>query len=128
MGAGGAGGASAPGTFAEAREKQRLAALAKANEKRQRLKEMRADLRKGVIDAFDLIAGEIPEAEPLIGDWHVDQLLRAVPGIGKVRAHEVMTVFQVSPATKVRALSPERRRNLAQLTREAREITLPEIP
>jgi ribosomal protein S13 len=48
-------------------------------------------------------------------------LLPMIPGVGKARAHEIIEAMDCSPLTRVKALSAERRHDLAMVTRGARE-------
>ena len=73
-----------------------------------------------------MIAGRVQdprisaEVEAIIEKWKVSTLLRAIPGVGEVRAHEVMVAARLSPRTRVSALSFERRKELAGLVELAR--------
>lgn len=110
----------------EARRIQRQDALKKANDVRARNKLVKDVMKGGSVSPEELIAGTVPDSavgdalEAAIASWPLLRLLKAVPGIGDTRAHEVMTIFRASPRTLVRSLSFERRGELARLVQAAR--------
>jgi hypothetical protein len=112
------------------RMEQRRAALKKANEVRRQNALVKRLLRERKLDPFDLIAGNIgdpdlaDELEGVISEWTLERLLLAVPGIGRARKQEILSVFRTSPLAKVKTLNYERRDQLAKLARAAREIAV----
>lgn len=108
------------------RERQRMSALGKANEKRFEMAALKRKLRAREVDPWALLRGELAEYEPTITDWTLRQLLIAVPGIGEARMYEVLTTMRASPMLKVRGLSDTRRVELARIARSAVEIVTDE--
>lgn len=107
-------------------ERQRaakLAALKKANAVRARKKELRERLKRGDLDPIKLLRGGYPKWESVIAEWRVEYLVKIIPGIGVVTAQEVYEVMRLSPSTRVQALIPERREQLAKLCDQGRRIT-----
>lgn len=103
----------------DSRRRQQLAALEKSKRVRARRKQVRALARSGQLDPIALIAGNLDEWEDDVAGWRIEQLLDVVPGVGAVTKQEVFYVFAVSPRTKVRALTYERRAKLAKLLADA---------
>lgn len=108
-----------PSRLEARKQRQREAALGVAMERRKRRAKLRAQLRSGEVDVMDLVAGRLDEWEDDIAGWRLDQLLDVVPGCGAVTAHEVIEAFVASPRMKVRALTYERREQLAGLLADA---------
>lgn len=107
----------------ERHRKQAMLALGKANAVRARQKELRQLCKKGKIDAIQLVRGEYPKWEPMIGKWRLEMLLPLVPGLGTVTMQEVFEVGRFSPTQLVLSLSDSRRRELARLCEQGRRIS-----
>lgn len=109
------------------RAAQRKQALEQSKLVRAQLKLVRELIIKRKLDPFDVIRGTIKDAElaseveAIVVRWRLMPLLRSVPGIGPVRAQEVLTVFRASPRVRLGALSWERRAALADLVKLAAE-------
>jgi hypothetical protein len=84
----------------ELRDKQRLAALEVAHQRRREGSVLKAKLREGKVDPWALIRGEDAQYEPLIAGWNLHQLLMAIPGLGVARVHEILAAFKASPRTE----------------------------
>jgi hypothetical protein len=103
-------------------------ALRIANERRKQDALVKRLFTNGKLDALAAIAGKLDdpevaaEVEAVISRWPLDKVLRAVPKIGPARAYEILTVFRAPPSVRLRALSYERRSQLAHLAAEAREL------
>lgn len=110
--------------FEERRARQRASALERANSVKQQRKAVRRALRDGTVDPWELLAGELDELEPVLEGWPVDALLKAIPGIGKVRVMDVLVAFKASPSTKMGAFSKARRVELARVARGSIDITV----
>ena len=92
--------------------RQREQALARANEIRRERAQIKRDLKAvSRSDARDLLVDppEVLEGMPL------EEFLRALPRIGKVKARALAARVHVSPALPLRRLSPVTRRRLAEL-------------
>jgi hypothetical protein len=89
---------------------QRAAALAKAAEVRHARAAVKAGIKAGKVDVTAVLADE---NGPL---WlaHVRQVLEAVPGVGKVRAAELMSNAGIDSRRRVRGLGPVQRAKLTE--------------
>lgn len=104
------------------KQRQRQAALEKANQQRKAIKAMRTGLRAGVVDELGLLRGdEDPKYEALIASWPIERVLRLMHYIGPARAYEVLTWGHVSPRRKVSDLTFAKRAELARLVEDARK-------
>jgi transposase len=94
---------------------QRAAALAKAAQARRTRAEARERLRTAgsrLPHVLDEVVSRA-EFEPAIAKMRVAALLDALPGIGKVRAAEIMARLEISPTRRVRGLGAKQRAALA---------------
>ncbi|MGN6252503.1 MAG: integration host factor, actinobacterial type [Marmoricola sp.] len=81
---------------------QRQAALDKAAASRRERAEVKNRLKhSGASIAEVLAAGETND---VIGKMRVNELLQSMPGLGKVRAREVMTRLGIAESRRVRGL------------------------
>lgn len=101
------------------RNKQRMAALRRANEVRADRAKLRESIRKGKVNAIALIRGEHPEHDDTIAPWELRHVLALVPGVGPASEVEIYSVGKFTPTMLLSALSPARREKLADLCREA---------
>lgn len=101
------------------RNRQRQAALEKANAARAERKRIRNMVKSGKLDGIKLIEGHYADHEDTILRWRLDQIVPLIPGIGAVSAQEIWEVGRFSPRMKLSALSPQRRKELAGLCAEA---------
>lgn len=111
-------------TYTQALARQRRAALEKAWARKRQRSALRKRLKAGELDAWALIRGEVAEYEEDIKTYTLQQLLQIIPHIGPARVHEVLATFKASPMLRVRALSDERRVELARIARSAVEYVL----
>lgn len=92
---------------------QRAEALAKAAAARQRRAEIKAKLKHsgGSLDAVL----ELGQRDVVVGKMRVAALLESMPGVGKVRAGQIMERVGIAPSRRVRGLGAKQR---AALVRE----------
>jgi hypothetical protein len=91
---------------------QRAAALEKAAAARRRRAEVKNRLKhsgKSLVSVLD--EGETDE---VIGKMKVSAVLEAMPGVGKVRAQQIMDKIGISPTRRVRGLGANQRAALAR--------------
>ena len=95
---------------------QRAAALDKAAAARRTRAELRERLKQSTVTLAEVLAeGETDEA---IGKMRVSQLLQCIPGVGKVRAQQIMERAGISETRRVRGLGSNQ---IAALEREFAE-------
>ena len=119
---------------AEARQAQRMRALALANQRRQDNKRVKIALREGKLDAYDVIAGKLADVIPdreladrltqLTDRWTLEHTVRSVRGVGPVRAKEILVAMSASPRARLGALTFARREKLAYLCKRSVEQKL----
>jgi transposase len=81
---------------------QRQAALDKAAASRRERAEVKNRLKHSGASLADVVAeGQVNE---VIGKMRVSELLQSMPGIGKVRARQVMEKLKISETRRVRGL------------------------
>ena len=86
---------------------QRAAALAKAAEARRVRADVKEKLKHSGMTLREILdAGETDEA---ISKLKVVALLEAMPGVGKVRAAQIMEKLDISPSRRVRGLGAKQR-------------------
>jgi hypothetical protein len=87
-------------------------ALAKAAEARKARALVKEQLKKGQ----RTLQGTIAEADnsDIIGKMKVTALLESLPGVGKVRAGQVMEKLGISETRRVGGLGPKQRENLIE--------------
>ena len=81
---------------------QRAAALAKAAEARRARAEVKNRLKYSQGSLGDVIREG--QANEIIGKMKVSALLEALPGVGKVRARQIMEEIGISESRRVRGL------------------------
>lgn len=94
---------------------QRAAALAKATAARKTRAAARKELKAAgprLSQVLDAIVARAAHDEA-IGKMRVAALLDALPGIGKIRAAEIMARLEISPTRRVRGLGTKQRAALA---------------
>ena len=93
---------------------QRAEALDKAAEARKVRAEVKSRLKRGVTTLHAVL--EEADAEPgdyqVIGKMKVSNLLEAMPGIGKVRAKQIMERLSIADNRRVRSLGTNQRAGL----------------
>jgi len=89
---------------------QRRQALARAVEARRARAAMKARVRAGEVSVREVIA--IAHQDQLSGDdehvasMRVQDLLEALPSVGKVRARRLMEDLDIAPSRRLRGLGP----------------------
>lgn len=96
-----------PATIPSRSYQQRLDALQKANEVRTGKSEIKAQLKARTLLPLDALNSEWG------GFLKVEELLLAIPKIGRSKARKIMAEVQVSPLRKVGSLSERQRKALA---------------
>ncbi len=81
---------------------QRQAALDKAAASRRERAEVKNRLKHSGASLAEVVAEG--QANEVIGKMRVTELLRSMPGIGKVRARQVMEKLKISETRRVRGL------------------------
>ena len=81
---------------------QRAAALEKAARARKERAEVKARLKKGDLTLSQVLKDG--QTDDILGKMKVSALLEAVPGIGKVRARQIMDELAISESRRVRGL------------------------
>ena len=81
---------------------QRAAALEKAARARKERAEVKARLKKAELTLSQVLKDG--QTDDILGKMKVSALLEAVPGIGKVRARQIMEEIGISESRRVRGL------------------------
>lgn len=90
---------------------QRADALAKAAAARTARAQLKSELKAGTTD---LAAVLDRSGEPVVGKMKVSALLEALPGVGKVKAAELMTELEIAPTRRVGGLGDRQRASLLE--------------
>ncbi|AUG75931.1 integration host factor, actinobacterial type [Kitasatospora sp. NPDC002227] len=93
---------------------QRTAALAKAAEARRKRADVKNKLKHSGASLQDVIKAGKSDDE-VIGKMKVSALLESLPGVGKVRAKQIMERLGISESRRVRGLGTNQ---IASLERE----------
>jgi transposase len=91
---------------------QRAAALEKAAAARKARAAVKDKLKHGGLSLKEVL--DSAEADDVIGKMKVSAVLEALPGIGKVRANQMMEKFKIAESRRVRGLGDNQRRALLQ--------------
>ena len=91
---------------------QRAEALQKAAAARRERAEVMASLKNGRLTLKDVLDRD---DDPVVGKTPVRRLLEALPGIGKIRAGQLMNDLGVSDRRRVRGLGAVQRAKLLDL-------------
>ena len=83
-------------------EEQRAAALEKAAAARKIRAELKERLKRGGTTLVDVL--KQAEENEVLGKMKVSALLEALPGVGKVRAKQIMEEIGISESRRVRGL------------------------
>ncbi len=83
-------------------EEQRAAALAKAAEARRVRAELKERLKRGGVSMTEVLKQS--DSDDVLGKMKVSALLEALPGVGKVRARQIMEEIGISESRRVRGL------------------------
>ncbi len=91
---------------------QRAAALEKAAAARKARAAVKDKLKHGGLSLQEVL--DTAETDDVIGKMKVSAVLEALPGIGKVRAVQLMEKFKIAESRRVRGLGDNQRRALLQ--------------
>ena len=89
---------------------QRTAALEKAAAARRVRAELKERLKKGQTSIKQVLADA--EKDDALAKLKVSALLESLPGVGKVRAAQLMEQFEIAPSRRVRGLGERQRKAL----------------
>jgi ribosomal protein S13 len=102
---------------------ERAAALEKAARARKERAEVKNRLKRGATTLSDVI--KEGAHDDVIGKMKVSALLESLPGVGKVRAKQIMERLGIAESRRVRGLGVNQRRDLEQVYGYD-ELTMPE--
>jgi len=91
---------------------QRAAALEKAAAARKARAELKVRLKSNGTTLGDVLADGAEDE--VVGKMKVLAVLEAMPGVGKVRAAQIMTRLEISPSRRVRGLGAKQRQALVK--------------
>ena len=91
-------------------EEQRAAALEKAAAARRTRAELKDRLKRGGTTLEEVLAKS--ESDEVLGKMKVSALLEAMPGVGKVRAAQIMERLEIAPSRRLRGLGDRQRKAL----------------
>ncbi len=86
---------------------QRAAALEKAAKARKERAEVKNKLKNGGISLSEVLANGLKD--DVIGKMKVSALLESLPGVGKVRAKQIMERLNIAESRRVRGLGTNQR-------------------
>ena len=86
---------------------QRAAALEKAAKARKDRAEVKNNLKRGVITLPAVL--KQGQSDEIVGKMKVSALLEAMPGVGKVRARQIMERLGIAESRRVRGLGANQR-------------------
>jgi hypothetical protein len=86
---------------------QRAEALEKAARARKERAEVKNRLKRGAVTLSDVI--EESAADDVIGKMKVSALLESLPGVGKVRARQIMERLGIAESRRIRGLGANQR-------------------
>ncbi|MFF2226869.1 integration host factor, actinobacterial type [Streptomyces globisporus] len=89
----------------------RAEALKKAAAVRKERGEILAQLKDGKVTLEDMLARE----DAVVGKVFVRRLLESLPGIGKVRAAQLLDDLDISESRRVQGLGPRQKERLLEL-------------
>jgi transposase len=91
-------------------DEQRRAALEKAAEVRRARAELKEQLKSGKTTLTKVL--DRAESEEMVGKLRVSAVLQAMPGIGKVKATQIMERLRIAESRRLRGLGDQQRRAL----------------
>lgn len=94
----------------ELTEEQRAAALEKAAAARRARAELKERLKRGGTSLSDVL--KQADSDEVLGKMKVSALLEAMPGVGKVRAQQIMERLEIAPSRRLRGLGDRQRKAL----------------
>ena len=91
-------------------EEQRAAALEKAAAARKVRAELKDRLKRGGTNLKEVLTQS--DSNEILGKMKVSALLEALPGVGKVRAQQIMERLEIAPSRRLRGLGERQRKAL----------------
>jgi hypothetical protein len=91
-------------------EEQRAAALEKAAAARRARAELKERLKRGGTNLRQVLSDA--ESDEVLGKMKVSALLEALPGVGKVRAAQIMERLEIATSRRLRGLGDRQRKAL----------------
>ena len=91
---------------------QRAAALEKAAAARKARAELKVRLKSSGARLDEVLSDG--DSDEVIGKMKVVAVLEAMPGVGKVRAQQIMARLEISPSRRVRGLGTKQRQALVK--------------
>ena len=91
-------------------EEQRAAALEKAAAARRTRAELKDRLKRGDTTIKEVLTQS--DSDEVLGKMKVSALLEAMPGVGKVRAAQIMERLEIAPSRRLRGLGDRQRKAL----------------
>jgi transposase len=91
-------------------EEQRAAALEKAAAARRVRAELKERLKRGGTNLKDVLAAA--DNDEVLGKMKVSALLESLPGVGKVRAAQIMERLEIATSRRLRGLGDRQRKAL----------------
>ena len=89
---------------------QRAAALEKAAEIRKARAELKEELKQGKTTLPKVL--DRAESDEVVGKLKVSAVLQSMPGIGKVRATQIMEKLKIAESRRLRGLGEQQRKAL----------------
>ena len=89
---------------------QRAAALEKAAEIRKARAELKEQLKQGKTTLTKVL--DRAESDEVVGKLKVSAVLQSMPGIGKVRATQIMEKLKIAESRRLRGLGDQQRKAL----------------
>jgi hypothetical protein len=89
---------------------QRAAALEKAAEVRKARAELKDQLKSGKTSLAAVL--DRAEDDDVVGKLKVSAVLQAMPGIGKIRAQQIMEKLKIADSRRLRGLGEQQRKAL----------------
>lgn len=86
---------------------QRAAALEKAAQARKERADVKNNLKRGTATLPGVL--KLGQTDDIIGKMKVSALLEAMPGVGKVRARQIMERLGIAESRRVRGLGANQR-------------------
>ena len=86
---------------------QRAAALEKAAQARKDRAEIKNNLKRGAVSLTDVL--NQGQTDDTVGKMKVSALLESMPGVGKVRARQIMERLGIAESRRVRGLGANQR-------------------
>ncbi len=91
-------------------DEQRAAALEKAAAARRARAELKDNLKRGSTNLKEVLHKS--GTDEVLGKMKVSALLEAMPGVGKVRAQQIMERLEIAPSRRLRGLGERQRKAL----------------